>query len=78
LIKFPFDISKLPCNDSIIYFFYEEGEDSTHGNDNNNNSDNNDIANNSSSISKIKPRIVRIGTSSHPETLHWMKIFQNS
>jgi hypothetical protein len=63
LIKFPFDISKLPGNGSIIYFFYEEGKDSTHGNDNNN-CDNNDIANNSSSISKVKPGIVMIGTSS--------------
>ena len=63
MIKFPFDISKLPDNGSIIYFFYEGGENSTHGNDDNN-CDNNDIANNSSSISKIKPRIVRIGTSS--------------
>jgi hypothetical protein len=64
LIKFPFDISKLPDNGSIICFFYEGGVNSTHGNDDNNNCDNNDIANNSTSISKVKPRMVRLGTSS--------------
>jgi hypothetical protein len=64
LVKFPFDITKLPDNGSIIYFFYEEGENSTHGNDDDN-CDSNDNANNSSnSISKVKPRIVRIDTSS--------------
>src|SRR5919198_4378919 len=54
LMRFPFDISKLPDNDGTIYFFYEEGENSTHINNDND-------SKNSSSITKAKPRIVRIG-----------------
>jgi hypothetical protein len=58
LIKFPFDLTKLP--DNGIYFFYEEGENSTHTNDD---YDDNMHADNNSSISNnAKVRIVRIGT----------------
>jgi hypothetical protein len=58
LIKFPFGISKLLGNGSIIYFFYEGDENSTHGNDDDNNCDINDNANNSSnSNAKVKPRM---------------------
>ena len=59
LIKFPFDLTKLP--DNGIYFFYEEGENSTHigyDYDDNVHADNN----NSSLSTNAKARIVRIGT----------------
>ena len=55
LMRFPFDISKLPDNDGTIHFFYEEGENSTHINNDN------DSKNSSISITKAKPRIVRLG-----------------
>jgi hypothetical protein len=57
LIKFPFDLTKLP--DNGIYFFYEEGENSTHTNYD---YDDNVHADNNSSIStNAKARIVRTG-----------------
>ena len=63
LVKFPFDITKLP--DTGIYFFYEEGEKSTHTNNNHdddNSGTNNNNNNSSTSTTKSKPRIVRIST----------------
>jgi hypothetical protein len=58
LIKFPFDLTKLP--DNGIYFFYEEGENSTHFNYD---YDDNVHADNNSSIStNAKARIVIIGS----------------
>jgi hypothetical protein len=64
LVKFPFDITKLP--DTGIYFFYEEGEKSTHTNNNhdddNSGTNNNNNNNSSTSTTKSKPRIVRIST----------------
>ena len=59
LLKFPFDLTKLP--DNGIYFFYEEGENSTHigyDYDDNVHADNN----NRSISTNAKARIVRIGT----------------